>query len=84
MGAASVRAGNVIGGGDYSLDRIVPDCIRAIRQNKPIEESSVYKAMAACPGTTLRLYFISERLFEDPQNSLIHGILVWSGTTKCR
>ena len=37
FGAASVRAGNVIGGGDYSLDRIVPDCIRAIRQNKPIE-----------------------------------------------
>ena len=37
FGAASVRAGNVIGGGDYSLDRIVPDCIRAIQQNKPIE-----------------------------------------------
>lgn len=27
--AASVRAGNVIGGGDMSADRIVPDCIRA-------------------------------------------------------
>ena len=26
---ASVRAGNVIGGGDWSEDRIVPDCIRA-------------------------------------------------------
>ena len=25
----SVRAGNVIGGGDYSLDRLVPDCVRA-------------------------------------------------------
>ena len=37
FGAASVRAGNVIGGGDYSLDRIVPDCIRAIRKNNPIE-----------------------------------------------
>jgi CDP-glucose 4,6-dehydratase len=34
---ATARAGNVIGGGDYSLDRIVPDCIRAIRQNNPIE-----------------------------------------------
>jgi len=29
FGAASVRAGNVIGGGDMSADRIVPDCIRA-------------------------------------------------------
>lgn len=26
----SVRAGNVIGGGDYSADRIVPDCVRAV------------------------------------------------------
>ena len=28
---ASARAGNVIGGGDWALDRIVPDCIRALR-----------------------------------------------------
>lgn len=34
---ASVRAGNVIGGGDWALDRIIPDCIRAIEANKPIE-----------------------------------------------
>lgn len=30
---ASVRAGNVIGGGDFSQDRIVPDCIRAIEKD---------------------------------------------------
>ncbi len=34
---ASVRAGNVIGGGDWALDRIIPDCIRAIEAGKPIE-----------------------------------------------
>ncbi|MCY6370535.1 CDP-glucose 4,6-dehydratase [Clostridium ganghwense] len=34
---ASVRAGNVIGGGDWAKDRIVPDCIRALTSNKPIE-----------------------------------------------
>lgn len=33
---ASVRAGNVIGGGDWAADRIVPDCIRAIVQGKSI------------------------------------------------
>lgn len=27
---ASVRAGNVIGGGDWALDRIIPDCIKAL------------------------------------------------------
>lgn len=33
---ASARAGNVVGGGDWSKDRIVPDCIRALRRNEPI------------------------------------------------
>ena len=33
---ASVRAGNVIGGGDWAEDRIIPDCIRALTENKPI------------------------------------------------
>lgn len=33
---ASARAGNVIGGGDWALDRIVPDCIRAIRAEQSI------------------------------------------------
>lgn len=34
---ASVRAGNVIGGGDWALDRIIPDCIRALETGKPID-----------------------------------------------
>lgn len=33
---ASVRAGNVIGGGDWALDRIIPDCIRALEAGQPI------------------------------------------------
>jgi CDP-glucose 4,6-dehydratase len=33
---ASARAGNVIGGGDWAKDRIVPDCIRALQQGQPI------------------------------------------------
>lgn len=33
---ASARAGNVIGGGDWALDRIVPDCIRALSKNETI------------------------------------------------
>lgn len=34
--AATARAGNVIGGGDMSRDRIVPDCIRALRAGDPV------------------------------------------------
>jgi CDP-glucose 4,6-dehydratase len=35
--AATARAGNVIGGGDWSSSRIIPDCIRAIEQNRSVE-----------------------------------------------
>jgi len=34
---ASVRAGNVIGGGDWQKYRIIPDCIRALENDKFIE-----------------------------------------------
>ena len=34
---ATARAGNVIGGGDWALDRLVPDCIRAINNGVNIE-----------------------------------------------
>ena len=34
---ASVRAGNVIGGGDWAKDRIIPDCIRALETTKVID-----------------------------------------------
>lgn len=33
---ASARAGNVIGGGDWAVDRIVPDAIRALSEERPI------------------------------------------------
>lgn len=62
---ASARAGNVIGGGDWARDRIVPDCIRALRTGKAIavrnktatrpwqhvlEPLSGYLWLAACLG----------------------------------
>jgi CDP-glucose 4,6-dehydratase len=33
----TARAGNVIGGGDWALDRIIPDCIRSWSQGKSVE-----------------------------------------------
>lgn len=36
VGLATVRAGNVIGGGDWAEDRLIPDCIRAIVADEPI------------------------------------------------
>jgi CDP-glucose 4,6-dehydratase len=36
VNVASARAGNVIGGGDWAQDRIVPDCIRALEKGESI------------------------------------------------
>lgn len=36
VAVSTVRAGNVIGGGDFATDRIIPDCIRAVSEGKEI------------------------------------------------
>ena len=33
---STARAGNVVGGGDFSADRIVPDCVRAVTESRKI------------------------------------------------
>lgn len=37
MAMATARAGNVIGGGDWALDRLIPDCVRSINDGIDIE-----------------------------------------------
>ena len=34
---ATVRAGNVIGGGDWAADRLVPDCLRSFARHQPVQ-----------------------------------------------
>ena len=36
IGLASARAGNVIGGGDWAEDRLIPDILRAFEKNQPV------------------------------------------------
>lgn len=36
VAVSTCRAGNVIGGGDFAKDRIIPDCIRAMEKNEKI------------------------------------------------
>lgn len=36
VGIATARAGNVIGGGDWAVDRLIPDCVRALLKNEKI------------------------------------------------
>ncbi|MBV8511244.1 MAG: CDP-glucose 4,6-dehydratase, partial [Xanthobacteraceae bacterium] len=37
LAMASARAGNVIGGGDWSTDRLIPDCVRAFASGTPVQ-----------------------------------------------
>ena len=37
VAVSTARAGNVIGGGDFAADRIVPDCVRAVRAGQPLQ-----------------------------------------------
>lgn len=41
---STARAGNVIGGGDFAADRIIPDCIRAAEAGKSIIVRNPYSA----------------------------------------
>ena len=36
VAVSTARAGNVIGGGDFASDRIIPDCVRAVASGKPL------------------------------------------------
>jgi len=37
VGIATARAGNVIGGGDWSVDRLIPDCVRSLLKGEAIK-----------------------------------------------
>lgn len=39
---STARAGNVIGGGDFANDRIIPDCVRALEKNQDIVVRNPY------------------------------------------
>ena len=52
---SDVRAGNVIGGGDWSDNRLIPDCIKAIEENRVIELRN--------PNSTRPWEYVLEPLF---------------------
>ncbi len=67
----TVRAGNVIGGGDYAQDRIVPDCVRALMAGQPIlirnpQAIRPWQHVLECLSGYL---WLGARLTEEPKNS---------------
>lgn len=68
LGVASARAGNVIGGGDWALDRIIPDCIRSIEEDRVIKLRNPYSTrpwqhvLEPIAGYLM----LAARIFENP------------------
>lgn len=42
VAVSTARAGNVIGGGDFAADRIIPDCVRAVEEGREIAVRNPY------------------------------------------
>lgn len=67
---ASARAGNVIGGGDWSKDRLIPDCMRALECSEIIDIRNPYAirpwehVLEAIGGYLL----LGEKIYKEPKN----------------
>ena len=71
----SVRAGNVIGGGDYAEDRIVPDCVRALVAGRPIQvrnpaSTRPWQHVLDCLSGYL---WLGARVMSEPKTSSLVG-----------
>jgi CDP-glucose 4,6-dehydratase len=69
LGAASSRAGNVIGGGDWASDRIIPDCIRSIEADKPIRlrNPAATRPWQHVLDPIAGYLLLAVKLYEEPQ-----------------
>ncbi len=73
---STCRAGNVIGGGDFANDRIIPDCVRAIENKKNIVVRNPYSIRPyQHVMETVRAYLmIAERQYEDKELASCYNI----------
>jgi CDP-glucose 4,6-dehydratase len=67
-GIATARAGNVIGGGDWSKDRIIPDIIRALTEDKPIvlRNPNALRPWQHVIEALMGYLLLGMRLYENP------------------
>jgi CDP-glucose 4,6-dehydratase len=63
VGLASARAGNVIGGGDFAQDRIIPDAIRAFSADQPL---MIRNPSARRVGTSIWLFAFGRKACGRP------------------
>ena len=65
---STARAGNVIGGGDFANDRIIPDCVRAVEAGRPIEVRNPHstRPYQHVLEPLFAYLMIVQRQYEDP------------------
>jgi CDP-glucose 4,6-dehydratase len=68
VGVATVRAGNVIGGGDWSPDRLIPDIVRTLRQKGALEirYPEAIRPWQHVLSPLSGYLMLGERLYADP------------------
>jgi CDP-glucose 4,6-dehydratase len=68
VGVATARAGNVLGGGDWAPDRLVPDLIRAFRSSVPaqIRHPNAVRAWIHVLEPLIGYLVLAERLWDEP------------------
>lgn len=69
VGLASVRAGNVIGGGDWASDRLIPDILRAFEHQQPviIRNPSATRPWQHVLEPLSGYLILAQKLFQEPQ-----------------
>ena len=69
IGVASARAGNVIGGGDWAADRLIPDCIRALQADRAIgiRNPASIRPWQHVLDPLCGYLILAERLIEQPE-----------------
>lgn len=69
-GIASVRAGNVIGGGDWGKDRLIPDCIRSLvlRKKILIRNPDSVRPFQHVLEPIYGILKLAQKMWKDPEN----------------
>jgi CDP-glucose 4,6-dehydratase len=71
VGVATARAGNVIGGGDWAVDRVVPDVVRAIERGEPVvlRHPQALRPWQHVLEPLHGYLLLAERLLDDPASA---------------
>jgi CDP-glucose 4,6-dehydratase len=68
-GIATARAGNVFGGGDWAMDRIVPDAIRTLGRGEPlaVRNPNAIRPWQHVLEPIAGYFALAEKVYSDPQ-----------------